>query len=137
MTEYRRPLPVPSPESTPFWEGCQKGEFRLQHCTVCSTINWFPRAFCLACGSDQFTWRPASGVATLETYSIVYRAMNEAWKSEVPYTLAWVRLAEGPRMVTRLVHDPVVEPVIDAKVTVCFERLDDRFTLPFFRYSVV
>ncbi|WP_419825751.1 Zn-ribbon domain-containing OB-fold protein [Sphingomonas sp.] len=137
MTEYRRPLPVPSPESMPFWEGCRVGEFLLQRCTACSAINWFPRAFCLVCGGDRFEWPRASGTATLETYSIVYRAMNEAWKSEVPYTLAWVRLAEGPRMVTRLVHDRAVEPVIGATVTLVFEQLDDRFSLPFFRYSVV
>ncbi len=137
MTEYRRPLPVPSPESMRFWEGCQQSQLRLQHCTDCGTINWFPRAFCVTCGSDQFEWRLASGVATLETYSIVYRAMNEAWKSEVPYTLAWVRLAEGPRMVTRLVHDRSVEPFIGATVRVCFERLNEQFSLPFFRYLVV
>lgn len=132
MTGFSRPLPVPSPESLPFWQGCREGKLLLQHCGNCATINWFPRAFCLACGSADLDWRPASGLATLETFSVVYRAMNEAWKSQVPYTLAWVRLAEGPRMVTRLVHLVGSVPEVGADLRVHFEVLNDEFSLPFF-----
>ena len=133
MTAFSRPLPVPSPESLPFWQGCREGRLLLQHCEQCATINWFPRAFCLKCGSAAFEWRPAIGTATLETFSVVYRAMNEAWKSQVPYTLAWVRLAEGPRMVTRLVHPVGFVPEVGANLRVYFEVLNEEFSLPFFQ----
>ncbi len=132
MSQLSRPLPVPSPESKPFWEGCRNERFLLQYCASCETINWFPRAFCLSCGSADFDWREAAGTATLETYSIVYRAMNDAWKDQVPYTLAWVRLTEGPRMVTRLIHPPGRVPQIDGELIVRFETLNDKFKLPFF-----
>jgi uncharacterized OB-fold protein len=62
----------------------------------------------------------------------VYRAMNEAWKSEVPYILAWVRLEEGPRMVTRLVRKGDLQPKIDAPVEVRFVNVGGGFKLPYF-----
>ena len=132
MTAPGRPLPVPSPESLPFWQGCREGKLLLQHCRACEAINWFPRAFCYRCGAADFEWRPALGTATLETFSIVHRAMNEAWKSQVPYTLAWVRLTEGVRMVTRLVHPVGRAPAVGADLRVVFEVLNEEFSLPFF-----
>jgi uncharacterized protein len=132
VSVYSRPLPVPSPESEPFWQGLRDDRFLLQHCRACQTINWFPRAFCRNCGVDDFDWRPAIGRGVLETYSIVYRAMNEAWKSEVPYILAWVRLEEGPRMVTRLVRKGDLQPKIDAPVEVRFVNVGGGFKLPYF-----
>jgi hypothetical protein len=132
VSVYGRPLPVPSPESEPFWQGLRDDRFLLQHCRACRTINWFPRAFCRNCGVADFDWRPASGRGVLETYSIVYRAMNEAWKSEVPYILACVRLEEGPRMVTRLVRNGDVQPKIDSAVEVRFVNIGSGFKLPYF-----
>lgn len=130
--EHARPLPIPSPESEPFWEGLRHDKFLLQHCRACARINWFPRAYCMQCGGDAFDWRPASGRGRLETFSVVYRAMNEAWKSEVPYVLAWVRLDEGPMMVTRLVSNDLDSLAIDAPVEVRFVDSGGGFKLPFF-----
>jgi len=132
MTRTLRPVPKVSPESQPFWDGCRQGEIRLQTCRSCSKINWFPRFLCFACGSDSFEWVKASGKATLETYSIVYRPMNEAWVGEVPYTLALVWLDEGIRMVTRLVHPPEETPEIGGRLRVRFESIEENFMLPFF-----
>lgn len=130
--ENSRPLPIPSPEGEPFWEGLRQDKFLLQHCCDCERINWFPRAYCLQCGGDVFDWQPASGLGRLETFSVVHRAMNEAWKSEVPYVLAWVRLDEGPKLVTRLVTTDLDSLTIDAPVKVRFVDAGGGFKLPFF-----
>ena len=133
MSEHGRPLPVPSPESEPFWEGLRRDVFLLQHCAACGTINWFPRIACLACGAADLDWRPASGRGKLKTYSTVYRAMNDAWRSEVPYILAWVTLEEGVTMVTRLIKNGEGEPRLDAPVSVRFLDVGGGFKLPYFQ----
>lgn len=132
MIEALRPVPKVSPEAQPFWDGCSDGVIRLQTCQSCDVINWFPRLLCYNCGSDSFDWVEASGKATLETYSIVYRPMNESWASEVPYTLALVWLDEGIRMVTRLIHPAEETPVIGSRLRVRFQPVEQGFALPFF-----
>ena len=32
-----KPVPEPTPETQPFWDGCAAGELRLQRCTDCAT----------------------------------------------------------------------------------------------------
>jgi uncharacterized protein len=128
-----RPTPRVSPESAPFWDGCKKGQLLLQTCSHCGRINWFPRAFCYHCTSAEFAWVPAAGTGTLESFSIVYRAMDESWASEVPYTLALVMLDEGIRLTTRLIHAAERKPTIDAPVIVRFVEIDGGFVLPYFQ----
>jgi uncharacterized protein len=127
-----RPLPRVSLEARPFWEGCKQGLLLLQTCQHCGRINWFPRAFCYHCASSDFRWDRACGRARLESYSIVYRPMDESWASEVPYTLALVMLEEGIRMTTRLIHPADRKPTIDGPVTVRFVPIEGGFVLPYF-----
>ena len=132
MKEYKLPIPQPRPESRPFWEGCKEDKFLLQSCNACNTINWFPRSHCVACGADRFTWKPASGRGVLETFSVVYRPMNAAWASEVPYILGMVRLEEGIRMVTRIVSPRGEETPMDSPVRAKFVQIGGGMKLPFF-----
>ena len=131
MSEFTRPLPKVKPESKPFWDGCCNEQFLLQHCDACQRINWFPRDYCVNCGADKLTWKPASGDGVLETYTIVYRAMNPSWQSEVPYMLGMVKLREGVRMVTRIVGHQGEDTPMGAKVRVKFVPEGDM-KLPFF-----
>jgi len=127
-----RPVPRVSPEAAPFWAGCRKGQLLLQTCKECGRINWFPRTFCYHCASVEFSWIPATGRAKLESFSVVYRPIDESWASEVPYTLALVMLEEGIRMTTRLIHPVGRLPTIDGPVTVRFVPIEGGFVLPYF-----
>lgn len=131
--EFQRPVPRPRPESRPFWEGCRNEQFLLQRCNHCSTINWFPRDYCVQCGHAEFTWQPASGRGELETFSIVYRAMNPAWESELPYMLGMVKLDEGIRMATRIESHHGEETKIGSRVRVKFVPVAEGFKLPYFQ----
>ncbi len=42
-------VPVPSPESGPYWEGTRAGELRFQRCRACGTANFGPGIGCRAC----------------------------------------------------------------------------------------
>ena len=46
-----RPVPVPTPETQPFWDGCAAGELRIQRCADCGRPYFYPRPVCPACSS--------------------------------------------------------------------------------------
>ena len=100
-----KPVPVPTPETQPFWDGCAAGELRIQRCTDCSTAFFYPRPVCPACGSVNVEWFTASGRATLYSYVINHRPAP-GFEDDGPYAIAVVQLAEGPRMMTSLIGVP-------------------------------
>ena len=68
-----KPVPVPTPETQPFWDGCAAGELRIQRCDDCGRPYFYPRPVCPACGSRNVRWFTASGRATLYSYVINHR----------------------------------------------------------------
>jgi uncharacterized OB-fold protein len=98
------PTPLPTPETTPYWEGAAVGELRVQQCTACTEHYFYPRPFCPRCGSADVEWRVTSGRATLVSYVINHRPLPP---SEGPVVIALVQLEEGPRMMSNVVG---VEP---------------------------
>jgi uncharacterized protein len=127
-----RPLPVPTPETTHYWEGCAKGELRLQKCKACGNVYFPPRPFCAKCSSREVGVVKASGKATLHTYVIHHRP---APGFTPPYAIAVVELEEGPRMMTNIVGCPQTPEALrlDMPLVVTFEKQNDTITLPFFK----
>jgi hypothetical protein len=76
-----------------------------------------------------------SGDGTVYTYTVVRHATRYAFAGQIPYVLAIVELAEGPRLVTALVD---VEPGrpgevrVGLPVRVVFREVADGVTLPYF-----
>lgn len=125
----KKPLPRPSVESAPFWEGLGEGEIRLQRCDDCSRVQFYPRSGCRHCGSTSLTWEALSGDGEVYTYTVVHRAPFEAFKPDVPYVIAVVELAEGPRLVTNVVGCPVDEVSIGMRVRPVFDAAGDGVTI--------
>src|SRR5579871_6079214 len=98
-----RPVPTPSPETQPFWDGCYRGLLLLQECTQCHTLRHPPSPICPTCLSSESTWTPASGKGTVYTYSVVHHAFRRVWEPLVPYVLAVIELAEGPHILSNVV----------------------------------
>ena len=48
-----KPVPEPTPETRPFWDGCARGELLLQRCRDCGKPYFYPRPVCPACGSTD------------------------------------------------------------------------------------
>jgi uncharacterized OB-fold protein len=116
-------VPVPTPETQPFWDGCAAGELRLQRCLECSAPYFYPRPVCPACGSTRVEWFTASGRASLYSYVINHRPAR-GFEDEAPYAIAVVELAEGPRMMTNLLGVPNTpdDLVLDMPLRVVFEQ---------------
>lgn len=131
MSTPSKPVPVPTPETRPFWDGTAAGELRLQRCRACERHYFPPRPFCPTCLSDDVTWERVGGRGTLHSYVINHRPAP-GWDD--PYAIAVVELDEGPRMMTNLVGvDQTPEAlVLDMPLAVTFEARGDVM-LPVFR----
>lgn len=132
MSEYERPLPQPTPETQPYWDGAKAGELRLQRCGDCSHVYFPARPFCPACSSRDVAWFTASGKGTLFSYVINHRAPKGF---EAPYIIAVVQLDEGPRMMTNLVDCPQTPDALtlDMPLEVTFVTATDEISIPQFR----
>ncbi len=98
------PQAVASPDNEEFFAGLERGELVLPRCDACATVIWYPRHHCPACGGARISWFQASGEGTIYSFTIVHKGIGE-WASFVPYVLAYVELAEGPRVLTNIVTD--------------------------------
>ena len=101
MTDVQRPYPEPDGETRPFWEGVAEGRLRLQRCAACGRHVFYPRSVCPHCMSVPLEWIDASGRGSIYSFTIVHRA-PPGFGEEAPYVVALVELAEGPRLLTRL-----------------------------------
>ncbi|GAA4173527.1 Zn-ribbon domain-containing OB-fold protein [Gryllotalpicola koreensis] len=126
------PVPVPTPETMPFWEGTKEGQLRIQRCNSCEKFYFYPRPFCPRCDSDDVAWQTVSGKATLASYNINYRPLP-MFKTEQPQVIALVELDEGVRMMSNIVGvEPVPEKLpLGLRLRVTFEPRGDQF-LPLF-----
>lgn len=102
----------------------RKGEFRLQCCSQCGYTRYPARWICPECLSEEFFWKPMDGGGTVETFTWYMKSFDKRF-TDVPYNVALVRLAEGPRMITNVTCDfetlEVGLPVV-AEVAWCGER---------------
>ena len=129
----KKPLPTPNAVSAPYWSGLADGQVRLQRCSVCSRVQFYPRPACRYCGSRSLHWEDLSGRATLYSYTVVYRAPFEAFADDVPYVLAVVELEEGPRLLTTLEDVSEEDIQIGMSLDPIFDRINDDVTLLRFR----
>lgn len=134
MSDYRKPLPEPTPETQHFWDGCRDGKLLLQRCKDTGKAYFPPRPFSPYTGSRDVEVFEASGKATLFSYVINHRPAK-GFEDEAPYAIAVIELEEGPRMMTNIVDcEQTPEAlVLDMPLEVAFETATDEITLPKFR----
>ena len=133
MSEYAKPLPNPSVESRPFWEGCKRHELLLPRCHGCASF-WFPAsATCPNCLSTNWDWTPSRGRGKIYSFGVYHRVYHQGFRNDVPYVLAVVQLDEGPRLVSNLVDCAPEESRCDMPVEVVFEDVTEDATLYKFR----
>src|SRR5262245_59371520 len=102
MADYSAPLPKPTPDTLPFWEGLKAHELRIQRCRACSKAYFYPRNVCPHCLSGDVEWFRASGRGKLHTF-VVNHTPGKNFPLPAPYVIAIVELEEGPRMLTNLI----------------------------------
>jgi uncharacterized OB-fold protein len=134
MAEYSGPIPVPTPETRPFWAAARRHELSLQRCRGCGAHVFYPRAACPQCLGADLEWKRVSGRGRLHTFTVVHRG-QKGFPLGPPYVIAIVELDEGPRMMTNLIGieaDPA-KLTIGMPVEVVFEDVSAEIALPRFR----
>ena len=126
------PLPQPTAETAGFWDGARAGVLRLPRCMDCLRLHFYPRPFCPHCSRRSLQWQDLSGRGTIYTFTINHRAPSEAFKPLLPYAVAVVELAEGPRMMGRIIDSPLASVRIGAPVAARFEAVNADISLVHF-----
>jgi uncharacterized protein len=110
----------------PFWDACRAGELRLQRCGGCGHLRYPVAEHCPRCLSTDAAWERVSGDGEVYSFGVFRHQYRADWP--VPYTVALVRLAEGPTLISNVVG---VEPEavrVGMPVSVVFEDGIPKFT---------
>lgn len=129
MSEYAKPLPYPTVESEPFWEGCKRHELLLPQCRGCSGYWFPPGATCPHCWGAEWDWRKASGRGRIHSFGVYNRVYHPGFEGEIPYVLAVIQLEEGPRLVSNVINESPEKLQCDQPVEVVFEDVTEDVTL--------
>ena len=131
------PLPYASWETRGWWEGAGRGEVVLQRCTTCGKVQHKPRAVCAKCLTATIEHFVASGGGVVHTFTVTHQNGLPPFSAHLPYVLAYVELAEGPRVLTNIVECEPDAVRIGMAVVADFsttERDDgEAFAIPRFR----
>lgn len=134
MSEHppARPLPHPTEDTRPFWDGCARGELLLQRCDGCGHHRFPPAPLCPRCWERQATWIVASGRGVLRSHVVFHQQYHPAFS--VPYVVGLVDLEEGPSL-----YAPVVGATDRTRTGVAlvldWETVGGEVRLPRFRVA--
>ena len=107
--------PPSAPECGPekrYLDALAAGRFEIQQCAACARHVFYPRVLCPHCGGGRLDWVVPSGRGTVYSTTVVRRKSADGGD----YNVCLVDLAEGPRMMSRVVNVPPAEVKIGMAV---------------------
>lgn len=116
------------PEVAPYFEAAEQGKLVIKRCLACTKAHFYPRAHCPHCFSAETEWLPASGLGVVYSFTVIQRG-------ETPTIVAYVTLAEGPKMLTNIVDCPPEAVSIGRSVRVGFREQPDGVAVPVFHLA--
>lgn len=128
-TPYQdRKIPDPEPNigDEPYFEAAGEGRLLLKECGDCGKPHHYPRALCPFCLSINVDWKQASGKAEIYSFSVLRRG------PPTPYCIAYVKLAEGPLVMTNIVDCDLDQVHIGQPVRVTFKSSTSGVPVPMF-----
>lgn len=127
-----RPMPVPTRESQPYWDGMREHKFMLKHCASCGKVRHYPRPVCPHCFSMESTFEEAPPTGRIHTWTVCHHPFNFFFKQQAPYIVALVDMDAGVRVNAPLRGMPEAGLKIGQSVRLQFEPVTKDVTLPFF-----
>jgi uncharacterized OB-fold protein len=91
-----------------------------------------PSPICPQCRSFNTGWKPASGRATLNSFTEVRHPVHPLLASQVPYIVTLVDLEEGVRLVSGIPPEETVALRVGMPLRCKVIRFDELFALPYF-----
>jgi uncharacterized OB-fold protein len=103
MIEAAFPTPPVNELTAPYWKALDEGRLTFQRCPACAHA-WLPaRSECPRCLARGARWETASGRARLVSWVVYHHAYHDYYATRLPYNVAVVELAEGPRIISNVV----------------------------------
>jgi uncharacterized OB-fold protein len=132
MSTLPNPAPLVTKANESFWAATAEGRFQLQRCNECDTVLWFPRRHCPSCWTENVSTFNASGTGVIYSFTIIRKGAM-AYKDSGPFVVAYVELAEGPRVMTNIVECDVETVKVGMPVEVVFHDTGEGNALYRFR----
>lgn len=133
MSELPAKAPTVNVETQRFWDATADGRIELPRCDDCGLVIWYPRAICPDCQSTALTWETMAGTGTVYSYTIARSGVGRRWREHLPFVVAYVRLDEGPTMLTNVVDCDPEAVTIGLPVAAVFDDTGEGSALVRFR----
>ena len=118
-----RAIPWPNPTTRPFFEAAREGRLVLPRCPR-DGFFFYPRNRCPRCLGADWEWQDASGRGVIHSFTVDRVGHLPGLEQAVPYAIAIVELAEGPRMTARIVDCDVDALRVGDAVDARYEDVD-------------
>lgn len=127
--------PIFSLDAQGYWDGLQAGQLRVQRCASCARLRHYPRPLCPACHSFAVEWVALAGQGTVHSWTRPHQSALPGFADSVPFTLVTVDMAEGVRVLGRLVGGDDAPLQIGAAVTMTIAPAPSGLPQPVFRLA--
>ncbi len=115
--------------SAPFFDAAREGELLVRRCGACERF-WSPHLVqCAGCGHAPLDWAPASGTATLVTWTVLHGRDDGAGRRIV----ALAELDEGPWISAELLDIADDALAVGLSVVVDFWPVEGSEVVPVLR----
>lgn len=98
-----------------------QGQFALQQCADCSTVQYPPREACVRCLSANLSWVYQDGAGTLVSMTTLHHSNEAYFRKRLPWRIGLVKLAAGPSAFVH-VHASVAEAPCPVRVVARVDR---------------
>ncbi|WP_342514784.1 OB-fold domain-containing protein [Sporosarcina sp. FSL K6-1522] len=97
---YLKPIPVKTPDNSPYWDAADRHELVLQKCESCKEYLHPPGPSCAKCGSPAVSWEEIGNdiQGTIYSYVISHRPFLPGFQDDLPLIIAQVELDKVPEV---------------------------------------
>jgi uncharacterized protein len=103
----------------------QRYSLRAEVCDVCGNTIFPPRDVCPTCAQQKQSWTSLSGRGEVYSYTTMFSAPAK-FEAYTPYTVALVKLAEGPMITAQLTDVDASEVFVGMPVEMVTRKLSEE-----------
>lgn len=130
-----KPLPEITDLTRPFWTEAKQRKLVMQKCSKCMTVNFYPKPWCVECGSRAMEWTEVKQEGVVYSHTVAYTVMMNypAWKRDLPILIGIIDVDDAGRMYAQITDCSPEQLRIGMRVKVHFEDISDDAAIPKFR----
>lgn len=128
-----KPVPEVDEATRPYWEAARQERLVLPRCEKTGRFFMYPTLWSPFDYSSEVTWQQASGRGVIKSFSVVHQAPYEAYRRDVPYVVAVIKLEEGVQLMANILNADPAQVTVGAAVRVTFETRGEGFKVPQFQ----